>query len=142
MSGIVVGYDGSGSGQAALHFAYGSAAARGLRLTVVTVVEERPIPGSGVLVPASGSDAEQARQAAQAALDALAADGSKVESSIVTGSGQPASVLLSHADGADQLVVGSRGLGGFSRLLLGSVSSQVVHHAHCPVTVVPAPREQ
>ena len=46
--------------------------------------------------------------------------------------------LLNASKDADMLVVGSRGLGGFTRLLLGSVSTQVTHHAQCPVVVVPA----
>jgi nucleotide-binding universal stress UspA family protein len=68
------------------------------------------------------------------------------------GESQPASVEVRAVNGfaaqdlieasrdADLLVVGSRGGGGFARLLLGSISDQVVRHAHCPVVVVPGPR--
>ena len=50
--------------------------------------------------------------------------------------GNAAQVLLDASDGADLLVVGSRGHGGFTEALLGSVSQHCVHHAHCPVVVI------
>ena len=52
-------------------------------------------------------------------------------------SGLPAEALLDAAKDADLIVVGSRGAGGFSRLLMGSVSYQVAHHSHVPVLIVP-----
>jgi|SRR5699024_2899385 len=57
---------------------------------------------------------------------------------ITTQEGPPAAILLERAEQADLIVVGSRGRGGFARMLLGSVSSAVVHHAPCPVVVIPA----
>jgi nucleotide-binding universal stress UspA family protein len=58
--------------------------------------------------------------------------------------GHPSAVLVAASTGADLLVVGSRGHGGFVGMLVGSVSTACVEHAHCPVLVthgepVPAP---
>jgi nucleotide-binding universal stress UspA family protein len=53
--------------------------------------------------------------------------------------GDAAEELIKASQDADMLVVGSRGSGGFARLLLGSVSSQVTHHASSPVVVIPGP---
>jgi nucleotide-binding universal stress UspA family protein len=86
-------------------------------------------------------DPEPVHDAAKQFLDGLVAEarslapGVEVRGELVEG--PPARALLEHARTADLLVVGSRGLGGFRSLLLGSVSQQVVHHAPCPVVVVP-----
>lgn len=64
--------------------------------------------------------------------------GVEVEQSVLEGT--PAQVLVEAAQGADLLVVGTRGHGGFTGLLLGSVSQQAAHHAPCPVVIVPHPK--
>jgi nucleotide-binding universal stress UspA family protein len=66
--------------------------------------------------------------------------GTAPEVTVSVATGEATEELVSASRDADLLVVGSRGTGGFSRLLLGSVSSQVVHHAACPVVVIPATR--
>ena len=53
--------------------------------------------------------------------------------------GEVAEELIKATHDADMVVLGSRGSGGFARLMLGSVSNQVVHHAACPVVVIPRP---
>jgi nucleotide-binding universal stress UspA family protein len=68
----------------------------------------------------------------------LAGLGSKPESVTVTAvHGLPVDELIKASQGADMLVLGRRGGGGFARLTMGSVTSQVAHHAHCPVLIVP-----
>lgn len=61
--------------------------------------------------------------------------GIEVEELLIKDHAVPA--LIQASEGADVLVVGSRGLGGFSGMMLGSVSQAVLHHATCPVRVVP-----
>ena len=68
----------------------------------------------------------------------LAGLGAQPESVTVTAvHGLPAEELVKASDGADMLVLGRRGTGGFGRLLMGSVTSQVAHHAQCAVLIVP-----
>jgi nucleotide-binding universal stress UspA family protein len=66
--------------------------------------------------------------------------GAPPEVTVTVAMGEPTEELVAASRDADMLVVGSRGSGGFAKLRLGSVSSQVVHHASCPVVVIPAAR--
>ena len=141
MPGIIVGIDGSEHARRALEFAIREAAVRQAPLTVLTVWRTVVnYHGAPVSHPQDGTLAEQANRGAQDAVDkALAAIGGDRQVSVTVQviSGIPAAELVSASRDADLLIVGSRGTGGFSRLLLGSVTAQVVHHAHCPVVVVP-----
>jgi nucleotide-binding universal stress UspA family protein len=143
MPGITVGIDGSHNSLQALGWAMREAALQHSPLTVLTVHEVaanhwtgHPLIEPGVDNPAQ----EKHRQAAEEAVAKVASElGGQRPASVtvraVTGFAAPE--LIDASQDSDLLVVGSRGGGGFARLLLGSVTSQVVHHAACPVVVVP-----
>lgn len=141
MSGIVVGIDGSHHAQRALEWAVKEAAVRQEPLTVLTIWRTAVgYWGAPVLYPQDQEAAETARSAAQEALAkaiATTGTGQSVNATVRAVSGIPAAELVAESTHADLMVIGSRGTGGFARLMLGSVAAQVVHHAHCPVVVVP-----
>jgi len=80
---------------------------------------------------------EHAKEVVNKALSQVALLQPGVDCEARTPRGRAVEELVREAEDADLLVVGSRGLGSFDRLLLGSVSYQVVHHAACPVVIVP-----
>ena len=136
MGRIVVGIDGSEHAQRALRWAADEARHHGHLLEAVTVSPPEVIPEASWAVPPPTSDILVAIKRVQA--EALAAvDTDDLEVTEHRQVGFPAEVLLDHADGADLLVVGSRGLGRFKSALLGSVSRQLVTHASCPTAVIP-----
>jgi len=134
---IVVGVDGSEGSLAALRFALEEAKVRGDDIKAVNAWH---VPPAACWAP-GGVDFDEFRRLAEEALDRTMQDSVVVASGVtvtpVLVEGQPADALCAEADGAELLVVGSRGLGGFHGLLVGSVSHQCVHHAPCPVVVVP-----
>ena len=141
MSGIIVGVDGSGDSQRALEWAMKEAAIRHTPLIVLTVHQAIAGYWGGMAVyPDDPAQTEQARTAAQAETDKVLAglDGPRPESVTVKAMhGYPVEELINAGQDADMIVLGSRGAGGFTRLLLGSTAGQVVQHAHCPVLIVP-----
>jgi nucleotide-binding universal stress UspA family protein len=142
MSGIIVGVDGSGHSQRALEWAMKEAAIRHTPLTVLTVHEAvRGYYGGMAMYADDPARTAQAQKAAQAETDQVLAglDGPHPESVTVKAThGYPAEELIKAGHDADMIVLGSRGAGGFTRLLLGSTAGQVVQHANCPVLIVPA----
>jgi nucleotide-binding universal stress UspA family protein len=142
MTGIIVGIDGSNHSQHALEWAVREAAVRRVPLTVIAVYRTTAgYWGGPVAYPQDIELSADTRKDAEDATDkALASVGGPRPASVTVRAvcGIPAEELVRAGEDAEMIVVGSRGNGGFSRLLLGSVSSQVVHHAHCPVVVIPA----
>jgi nucleotide-binding universal stress UspA family protein len=142
MGGIVVGTDGSRNSRHALEWAVREAGLRGVPLTVVTVIQAvATYWGAPVVYSPDTELVAKARKEAEEATDSIIAetgDPRPASVSVRALTGIPAEVLITESEAADMVVVGSRGTGGFARLLLGSVGNQVVHHAHCPVVVIPA----
>ena len=139
MNGVVVGVDGSPGSAIALRFALEEARLRGATLHVVGAWQipalayaEGGGAGMGDLGAELGTGAGQALDDALAGVDV---GDVAVEQHVLEG--HPARVLLDAGAGADLIVVGSRGLGGFARMLLGSVGQEVTHHAPCPTVIVP-----
>ena len=140
MGTIVVGVDGSEGSLAALRFALDEAKVRGAELKAVNAWHVPPAAYGAGWAPA-GVDYDEFRRLAEDALRKTLEDAGASAAGVavrpVLREGQPADALCAEAEGADMLVVGSRGMGGFRGLLVGSVSQQCVHHAPCPVVVIP-----
>lgn len=145
MSVIVVGVDGSRGSEAALRFAAEEAALRHSTLRIVSAFHvPAPVYAGGIVPPVDfissiRETAEEIVANAAEEADELCA-GLPVQTHVTEG--QAADELVREAEDAELLVVGSRGLGGFRSLLLGSVSQQVAHHAACPVVIVPLPEAE
>ena len=136
MGVIVVGVDHSAGAEAALRFALEEARLRRARLRAVHAI------GSFESYPSLAVDVAAVHRAAEELIDSatseVTAEGEAVEIERVAVEGAPGAVLVEESRGADLLVVGSRGHGGFAGLLLGSVSQQCAQHAFCPVVIVRA----
>ena len=144
MNRIVVGVDGSTHSLGALRFALSEARLRDAKVVAVHVphLPVTPVVGAPAFVIGDPPDLAQSVEEAAAKIfdDMLAEVGSEaadVEVERVVTRGGVAHELVKAAEDADLLVLGSRGHGGFMGLLLGSVSHQCVHHATCPVVIVP-----
>lgn len=137
---IVVGVDGSEPSKHALRWARFLAQATGSTIEVVAAWE--PFTAYGWIgagwaeMQADWNPAEDAEKALVATVDEVFGGHGPPALEITVREGYPAQVLLEVSESARMLVVGSRGHGGFSGLLLGSVSAACTEHAICPVLVL------
>jgi nucleotide-binding universal stress UspA family protein len=136
---VVVGVDGSAESVAALAWAARYASASGARVQALLAWHYPGPVGGPAMDKAPESVEAQTEQQMRATLDeavakAVPGQASGVETSI--GYGHPAQVLIDASQDADLLVVGSRGHGSWTGMLVGSVSIHCVTGAHCPVVVV------
>ncbi|MDD5317960.1 MAG: universal stress protein [Candidatus ainarchaeum sp.] len=135
---ILVAFDGSKQSEKALRESCALAKACKARVAAIFVAEQLPLPRARD-VGIEMVEAELSRMGALELRKASAIAGKAgVKLEQVYAAGSPAEEILRHAEkgGFDLVAVGVRGIGGVKRLLLGSVSGDVVHRAHCAVLVV------
>jgi len=137
MERIVVGVDGSESAHQALEWAIDEARRRNAVVEAIHAWHQPFVTGYAYMgeIPL-GDYVEEAQKTIEAAIASVDTTGVTVETRIIAGGASQ--VLVEEAKGASLLVVGSRGRGGFSGLMLGSVSQQAAHHAPCPIVIIPA----
>jgi nucleotide-binding universal stress UspA family protein len=135
---IVVGVDGSDCSEKALAWAVEEAVQRGCPLQVVHAWYQ---PGQTAVLPvASLADPQALHDSSQAMLERMVGPWReklpelKITATLAATS--PIKALVEASRGAELMVVGSRGHGGLSALMLGSVSNALAHHSECPVVIV------
>lgn len=135
---VVVGVDGSSASLVAARLAAREAMLLGRPLRVVHARPTIPDPfGRGSVPPVATDDEEHpTHRAAASVTDALRAENDGLEVELALVDDDPADALVHLGTGVPLLVVGSRGLGSFRGMLLGSVSSAVLREATVPVVVV------
>jgi nucleotide-binding universal stress UspA family protein len=137
---IVAGVDGSPSSLSALRWAIRQAVLTGATVDAVIAWHYPDLGASaGYGIALAGVDPgfqEMAEKTVTEAISSTLSPASDVRVHPQVTEGNPAQVLLDASAGADLLVVGSRGHGGFAEALLGSVSQHCVHHARCPVVII------
>ncbi|MEJ2853697.1 MULTISPECIES: universal stress protein [unclassified Saccharothrix] len=135
---VVVGVDGSPASEEAVDFAFEAASARGVPLKAVHAWTDFLVDGAyGSRLAVDWAQVEAAEERVLA--ERLAGRSEKYPDVVVQRlvvRDRPVRALLAEAEGAGLLVVGSRGHGGFTGMLLGSTSQALVHHATCPLAVV------
>jgi len=136
---VVVGVDGSANSQRALAWALAEARVRDAPLTVVHAWHPVLSPTLGMVSPVDDTDVLRAtaEELVRDQVRQAAGDTDDVMIDVRLTPDRPADALLHLAKTATVVVVGSRGRGGFASLLLGSVSHKLLHHAPCPVVVIP-----
>lgn len=130
---IVVGYDGSDPAKRALQRA-AELAGNADRIVVVAAAEPHASPAIVAGAHLDPSEFQQRRGDLEEAQRLLSERG--IDAEPVEARGDPGTAIIEAAKDADLIVVGSRGLNPVQRILLGSVSSKVVHRATCDVLVV------
>ena len=138
MNRIVVGIDGSDQAVTALEWALDEGRLRGADVEVIHAFVLFPDLSELGALTEEPDMVIQAEELLRKTVEPMVAARPGVHVTTRAVQGPPARTLLDAAADADLLVVGSRGRGGFAGLMLGSVSQQCVHHAPCPVVVVPS----
>jgi nucleotide-binding universal stress UspA family protein len=140
---IVVAVDGSASSNTAVEWAAHEAMMRTASVTLLHVIE--PVVASWPIAPMQGTitewqqeNAHQVITQAQKLFSASIGDAQPPSVYTAVRAGTAVSELTEASTHAQMIVVGSQGMGAMERVILGSVSSRLLHHAHCPVAVIHA----